>query len=56
MGHSCLHGSNQNLKDSAVLNVDYKRRNRTSTRCASQANAICVDIGIVKEKQILTLY
>jgi hypothetical protein len=56
MGRSCLHGSNQNLKDSAVLNVDSERRNRTSTRCASHANAICVDTGIVREKQILTLY
>jgi hypothetical protein len=51
MGHSCLHGSNQNLKDSAVLNVDSKRRNRNSAGCESHANAICTDTGIVREKQ-----
>jgi len=56
MGNSCFHGSNQNLKDSAVLNVDSKRWNRISVICASHANAICTDIGIVREKQILTFY
>lgn len=56
MGNHCLHGSNQNLKDSAVVNVDSKRWNRTSAKCASHSNAICTDIGIVREKQILTIY
>lgn len=49
-------GSIKSSKDSAVLNVESKRWNRTSARCASHANAICTDTGIVREKQILTLY
>jgi hypothetical protein len=39
---------NRNFRDFSLFNVDFKRRNCPSARCASAANAIDRDNAILK--------